>query len=301
MDIGFIGLGAMGRGMAANLQQAGHRLVVNDIAEAAAAPFLAQGARWAATPRALAEGCELVFTSLPTPADVEAVAGGAEGLAAGLRGGAAWFDLTTNSLDVIKRLHASFAEKGVDFLDAPASGKLAIWVGGDRAVFDRHKPVLDAMADRARYIGPIGAGTIAKLTHNMASAAMNAVMGEVLSVGVKAGLDPAALWEAIREGGAGRMRSFDAVGPRFLVGRFDPPSFQLRLLQKDINLAMQLAAQAEVEVPICGMVADAITTAVDRGWGGRDSQTFLLLQMERAGLPPFAVPATRIEEIVAKG
>jgi 3-hydroxyisobutyrate dehydrogenase len=97
------------------------------------------------------------------------------------------------------------------------------------------------------------------------------------------------------------MRSFDAVGPRFLVGRFEPPSFQLRLLQKDITLAMQLANQAEVEVPICRTVADAIDTAVDRGWGGRDSQTFLLLQLERAGLPPFAVPAARIEEIVAKG
>lgn len=309
MDIGFIGLGQMGRGMAASLQKAGYRLVVNDLSEQAAAPYLANGATWATTPRALAEGCELVFTSLPTPADVESVALGENGLAAGLRRGAAWFDLTTNSLDVVKRLHANFAKKGVEFLDAPvsggpggaASGKLAIWVGGDRPVFDRHKPVLDAMADRARYIGPIGAGTIAKLTHNMASAAMNAVMGEVLSVGVKAGLDPAALWEAIREGGAGRQRSFDAVGSRFLVGRFEPPSFQLRLLQKDVTLAMQLARQAEVQVPICSMVADAITTAVDRGWGGRDSQTFLLLQLERAGLPPFAVPADRIKDIVANG
>jgi 3-hydroxyisobutyrate dehydrogenase len=118
---------------------------------------------------------------------------------------------------------------------------------------------------------------------------------------VKAGLDPDALWEAIREGGAGRQRSFDAVGPRFLVGRFDPPNFQLRLLQKDVTLAMQLARRAEVEVPICSMVAEAIGTAVDRGWGGRDSQSFLLLQLERAGLPPFAVPAQRIEEIVAHG
>ena len=309
MDIGFIGLGQMGRGMASNLQKAGHRLVVNDLSEQAASPYLAKGARWAVTPRAVAEGCELVFTSLPTPADVESVALGENGLAAGLRKGAAWFDLTTNSLDMVKRMHAALAEKGVAFLDAPvsggpggaASGKLAIWVGGDKAVFDHHKPVLDAMADRARYIGAIGAGTIAKLTHNMASAAINAVMGEVLSVGVKAGLEPAALWEAIREGGAGRMRSFDNVGNRFLPGRFDPPSFQLRLLQKDVSLAMQLARDAEVPVRLCNMVWNEITEAVNRGWGGRDSQSFLLLQLERAKLQPFAVPAERIKEIVANG
>lgn len=308
MDIGFIGLGAMGRGMAASLLRAGHRLVVNDILEAAAAPFLAERAIWAATPRVLAEGCDLVFTSLPTPADVEAVAGGADGLAAGLRAGAAWFDLTTNSLDVVKRLHGVLAAQRVDFLDAPvsggpggaASGKLAIWVGGDQALFERHKPVLDAMADRARYIGAIGAGTIAKLTHNMASAAINAVMGEVLSVGVKAGLEPAALWEAIREGGAGRMRSFDNVGHRFMLGRFDTPSFRLSLLHKDIVLAQQLAREAGVPTRLCDLVRNEITEAINRGWGGRDSQTFLLLQLERACVPPFAVPEERIKAIREK-
>lgn len=305
MDTGFIGLGAMGRGMAASLQRAGHGLVVNDIAEAAATPFLAQGARWAATPRALAEGCDLVFTSLPTPADVEAVAGGAEGLAVGLRRGAAWFDLSTNSLGVVKRLHASLAAHGVEFLDAPvsggpggaASGKLAIWVGGDQAAFDRHKPVPDAMADRARYIGSIGAGTITKLAHSMASAAINAVMGEVLSVGVKAGLEPGALWEAMREGGAGRMRSFDNVAHRFLLGRLDTPSFQLRLLHKDITLAQQVAREAQVPTRSCDLVWGEITEAMNRGWGGRDSQSFLLLQQERAGIPPIAVPEERIRAI----
>lgn len=309
MKIGFIGLGQMGRGMASNLRKAGHQLVVHDIAEQAAAQLVVDGARWAATPREMAADCDLVFSSLPGPPEVEKAAFGEQGLAAGLRQGAAWFDLTTNALDLVRRLNRELATKGVDFLDAPvsggphgaASGKLAIWAGGEQAVFDRHKAVLDAMADRARYIGPIGAGTIAKLTHNMASAAMNAIMGEVLSVGVKAGLDPAALWEAIREGGAGRARSFDAVGSRFLAGRLDPPSFQLRLLQKDVALAMQLAGDAGVPVPLCSLVANEITGAMNRGWGGRDSQSFLLLQLERAGVPPFAVPAERINSIIEKG
>jgi len=309
MKIGFIGLGQMGRGMAANLQKSGHELVVNEMSRQAASHHLANGAAWAETPRELAEQCDLVFTSLPTPADVEAVGLGGQGLASGFRKGAVWFDLSTNALDVVRRLNATLAEQGVDFLDAPvsggpagaASGKLAIWVGGDKALFDRYKPVLDAMADKARYIGPIGAGTIAKLTHNMASTAINALMAEVLTMGVKAGLEPLALWEAIREGGAGRMRAFDNVGNRFLPGRFDPPSFQLRLIHKDVSLAMQLAREVGVPMRMCNLVYNEITEAMNRGWGARDSQSFLLLQQERAGIPPISIPIEKIRAVQERG
>src|SRR5262249_48710872 len=121
VKIGFIGLGMMGRGMAANLQKAGYALVVNDLTRQAASHHLANGATWAETPRAVAEACDLMFTSLPTPADVELVGLGEQGLAAGFRAGAAWFDLSTNAVDVVRRLNATFAAKGVDFLDAPVS------------------------------------------------------------------------------------------------------------------------------------------------------------------------------------
>jgi len=308
MKIGFIGIGMMGRGLAANLQKAGHALVVHDLTRQAASAHLANGATWADTPRAVAQACDLVFTSLPTPADVEDVASGEQGLAAGFRQGAAWFDLSTNAVDVVRRLNATFAAKGVDFLDAPvsggpagaASGKLAIWVGGDKAVFDRHKAVLDAMADQARYIGPAGAGSIAKLVHNMASAAMNAVMAEVLTMGVKAGLEPLPLWEAIRTGSAGRMRSFDNVGRRFLLGRFDQPNFQLRLIQKDVLLALQLARESSVPMRLCNLVAQELAEAMNRGWSGRDSQSFLLLQQERAGIPPIALSEEQVKGVMER-
>src|SRR5262249_55985143 len=236
MKIGFIGFGMMGRGMAANLQKAGYALVVNDLTRQAASHHLENGATWAETPRAVAEACDLVFTSLPTPADVEEVGLGTQGLAAGFRQGAAWFDLSTNAVDVVRRLNATFAAKGVDFLDAPVSGgpagatsgRLAIWVGGDKAVFERHKAVLDAMSDQARYIGPTGAGSIAKLVHNVASATINAVVTEAMTMGVKAGLDPLPLWEAIRTGSAGRIRSFDGVGRRVPQGRPRPPKLPPR-------------------------------------------------------------------------
>jgi 3-hydroxyisobutyrate dehydrogenase-like beta-hydroxyacid dehydrogenase len=224
MKIGFIGLGMMGRGMAANLQKAGHALVVNDLTRQAASQHLENGAIWAETPKAVAEACDVVFTSLPTPADVEAVGFGEQGLSAGFRKGSAWFDLSTSAVDVVRRLHARLAEQGVDFLDAPvsggpagaSSGRLAIWVGGDKAVFDRYSAVLSGMSDQTRYIGPIGAGTIAKLTHNLASATLATVLAEVFSMGVKAGVEPLALWEAIRQGATGRQRTFDRIGERFL-------------------------------------------------------------------------------------
>src|SRR5437763_5675634 len=143
MKVGFIGLGTMGASMAANLQKAGHELVVHDIRRAAAERHLAAGAVWADNPKALAEQCQVIFTSLPGPPEVEAVALGDEGLLAGMRDGAAWFDLSTNSPTLVRRLHQLFLERGVHVLDSPVSGgpmgaetaKLAIWVGGDEAVF----------------------------------------------------------------------------------------------------------------------------------------------------------------------
>ena len=305
MKVGFIGLGQMGRGIASNLQKAGHALVVHDMTSQAASHHIAAGAAWAETPRDLAKQCDVVFTSLPTPADVDAVCYGETGLAKGFRKGAAWFDLTTNAVDAVRRLHGELEKQGVHFLDAPvsggpggaASGKMSVWVGGDKATFDTYKPVLDAMSDSARYVGPIGAGAIAKLTHNMASTAINAIMAEVMTMGVKAGLEPLPLWEAIRTGAAGRMRSFDNLANRFMPGTLDPPNFALRLVHKDISLACKLGRDVGVPMRLSNLVLEDITEAMNRGWGNRDSQAFLVLQQERAGVPPFAVPVEAIKAV----
>jgi 3-hydroxyisobutyrate dehydrogenase-like beta-hydroxyacid dehydrogenase len=306
MKIGFIGLGMMGRGMAANLQKGGHDLVVHDLTRQAASQHLQNGATWAESPKAVAESCDIVFTSLPTPADVEAVGLGENGLAAGFRKGAAWFDLSTNAVDVVRRLHATLAEHGVDFLDAPvsggphgaSSGRLAIWVGGDKAVFDKYRVALGAMGDQAAYIGPIGAGTIAKLTHNCAGAAINTVLAEVFTMGVKAGVEPLALWEAIRQGATGRQRTFDRLGGQFLQGRYEPPDFALRLLHKDVSLALQLGREVSVPMRLCNLALQEMTEAMNRGWAARDSRSFMLLQQERAGIAPLAVPAEQIRAVL---
>lgn len=308
MKVGFIGLGLMGKGMAANLQKAGHDLVVHDLGKQAAQAFIDKGAGWAATPRELAAACDVVFTSLPKPADVTAVAFGEDGLAEGFRSGSAWFDLSTNAVESVRQLHADLAPKGVEFFDAPvsggpggaASGKLAIWVGGNKETFDRLKPVLDDFADQARYIGEIGAGSIAKLVHNVASSAMTAALAECMTMGVKAGLEPLQLYEAIRAGAYGRMRSFDIIARRWLPAQLDPPNFELQLMHKDIKLGVELGRSVDVPMRICNLVMEELTEAMNRGWSRRDAQTYLLLQQERAGLPPMQEPIAEIEAILER-
>jgi 3-hydroxyisobutyrate dehydrogenase-like beta-hydroxyacid dehydrogenase len=244
MKIGFIGLGTMGAFMAASLQKSQYKLVVTDIRRDAAKRHLENGAEWADTPKSVAEQCDIVFTSLPGPPDVEKVVFGPDGLLAGAHAGMAYFDLSTNSQAMVRRVNAALAEKKAFGFDAPVSGgpkgaetgKLAIWVGGDKAVYEKHKKVLDAIGDQAAYIGPIGSASVAKLVHNMAGYAIQTALAEVFTMGAKAGMDPAALWKAVRQGAQGRRRTFDGLPRQFLVDKYSPPDFALKLAHKDAPL-----------------------------------------------------------------
>jgi 3-hydroxyisobutyrate dehydrogenase len=306
MKIGFIGLGTMGASMASNLQKkGGHELVVNDVRREAAAPHLAAGAVWADTPCQVAEAAHVVFTSLPGPVEVEAVAIGPKGLIEGMRPGGALFDLSTNSPTLVRRLEALFKDKGFHVLDAPVSGgpkgakrgKLALWVGGDRQVYDRYKPVLDAIGDQPYYVGPIGAGSVAKLVHNCAGYAMQTAFAEVFTMGVKAGVDPLTLWKAVRQGAGGRRRTFDGLADQFLPGTFDPPAFALKLAHKDVSLATALAREVGVPMRLANLTLEELTEALNRGWAQRDSRVAMLLQEERAGVQ-IAVPADKLREVL---
>jgi len=231
---------------------------------------------------------------------------GENGMAEGFRKGSVWFDLSTNSVSLIREMHAKLAERGVALLDAPVSGgprgansgKLAIWVGGDEAQFNKHKKVLDSMGDQACYIGPIGAGSVAKLVHNLSGAAVNVALAEAFTMGVKAGIEPLALWAAIRQGAGGRARLFDRMGGKFLTGQYDPPDFALRLLHKDVSLACQLGREVGVPMRLSHLALAELNEALNRGWSDRDSRIGMLLQVERAGIEPLAVDPARIKDVL---
>lgn len=204
--VGFIGLGIMGGSMSLNLARAGFPLVVHDVRREAARRQIEAGAEWAESPAEVAARSDVVCTCLPSLKVIEEVALGPDGVLAGIQPGGALFEMSTNSRELIGRLHAAFRGKGAEVLDAPVSGgalgaergRMGIWVGGDRATFDRFEHVLRAMGDRPIHVGEVGAGLVTKLVHNCASQATQAAIAEVFTLGVKAGADPLSLWSTLR-------------------------------------------------------------------------------------------------------
>jgi 3-hydroxyisobutyrate dehydrogenase len=307
MKVGFIGLGTMGSSMALNTLKGGHELIVHDLNRDAAGPHLEAGATWADSPRQVAAASEVVFTSLPGPPEVEAVALGDNGLVQGARAETVYFDLSTNSPTLMRRIHAVFAARGVHVLDAPVSGgpegartrRLAIWVGGDKALFERYKSVLDAIGDAAYYVGPIGTGSIAKLVHNCTGYILQTALAETFTMGIKAGVDPLVLWQAVRFGALGRRRTFDGLTQQFLPGQFDPPAFALRLARKDVALAVEVGREFDVPMRLANLTYAELTEALNRGWGQRDSRVAMLLQEERAGVDVH-VPQEQIRHVLER-
>jgi 3-hydroxyisobutyrate dehydrogenase len=295
--------------MASNLIKGGHKLVVYDVRREAAEPHIKAGATWAASPRAVGEAADIVFTSLPGPVEVEAVALDEKGgLIAGLTADKVYFDLSTNSPTLVRRIHDVFKARGIHMLDAPVSGgpkgaetrKLALWVGGDEDVYKRCKPVLDAIGDQPYYVGPIGAGSVAKLVHNCAGYMIQTALAEVFTMGVKAGVDALTLWKAVRQGAGGRRRTFDGLVDQFLPGKFDPPAFALRLAHKDVTLATALGREHKVPMKLANITLEEMTEALNRGWAERDSRVAMLLQEERAGVE-IKVPDGELKKVLEGG
>jgi 3-hydroxyisobutyrate dehydrogenase len=293
MRIGFIGLGNMGGPMALNLIKAGHTLVVHDVRHEAAAPHLAAGAKWSDSPAAVARESELILTSLPGPREVEAVALGSNGIVHGAIAGTIYADLSTGSPTVMRKLYAAFKDRGVHVLDAPVSGgvwgaqrgSLQVMVGGDEAIYNEVKDVLKAVGDKVGYMGAIGSGTIAKLVHNMISIAARSLVAEGFTLGVKAGVKPEALLEAIRGASFGQGLILSQMIPNVIFkGAFDTVRFALKLARKDIGLATELAREFDVPMPMATVAEQIMIEALARGWGDKDSTAPWMLQEEAAGV-----------------
>jgi len=305
MKIGFVGLGRMGRGMALNLAKAKVDLRVHDLSPEAVALLVEAGARAAADVAELARECDVIFTSLPGPVQVEQVVLGAGGILENMRPGLVLFDLSTSSVSLVRRLEQAFRAKGGALLDAPISGgpagaasaDLALWIGGDAAVVERHLELLRIIGKSPRRVGDIGAGTVAKLVHNLTGYLFLASFAETFSMGVKAGVDPLELWEAMRLGMVGRGSPLNMLVNQFLPGKYEPPAFALKLAHKDVMLATGLAKELGIPMRLSNMTLEEMTEALARGMGEQDSRAYMQLQLERAGVS-IAVDPQRLQQAV---
>jgi 3-hydroxyisobutyrate dehydrogenase len=308
MKLGFIGLGAMGSGIALNLVKAGHDLIVFDVRPDGARPLLEAGAKGAESIGEIGRHADVVFTSLPGPREMQEVGLGLDGLISTMRRGTIWVDFSTNSPTVVRQVAQRLDAAGIAVLDAPVSGrpagarsgKLAIYVGGDADVFGRCKPLLDAVGDKVMHVGAVGAGNTAKLVHNLVSLVTRMVLAEGMSLGVKAGLDPLELWHALRQGAIGRQRTFDVLGDQYLQSNYDPASFALRLAHKDLTLALDLAQDLGVPMQQAEMAYQDYTVALERGWAERDSRVPMQIQNERAGVE-IKASAEDVAKTLARG
>jgi len=261
--VGFIGLGSMGSGMTRNLQQAGCPLVVNDVRTEAAVDLVAGRAVWADTPAQVAAASDVVITMLPTPRHVLAVATGPEGIMKGIVDGSTWIDMSTSVPDVITQVRAEHPERRVRYLDAPvsgmsvgaANGALQIFVGGDAEDFQQQLPVFTAMGDSERilHVGPHGAGYAVKLMINQLWFSHLVATAEVLTIGVRAGVDLAVLRNALIASPANSNFVQHDVLSVLANGDYDE-GFGIALACKDLGLSIDLARSVGIPAEVSALV-----------------------------------------------
>jgi len=281
--IGFIGLGIMGRHMAAHIAAAGHSVHVFNRSRSAAEPLLAQGAVWRESPGAVAQSCELVITMVGYPADVEEVYLGPGGLVESAAAGSALIDATTSSPSLAQRIAAAAAAKGVIVLDAPVSGgeigardaKLAIMVGGDRAAFERVRPILGLMGSNVVHMGGSGAGQHAKMANQIAIASTMIGVCECLAYVRCAGLDVETAMKVI---GTGAASSFllNNLGPRMTESDYRA-GFYVHHFVKDLGIAVTEAERMRLDLPGLALAKQLYEQLAERGHSRDGTQALFRL------------------------
>jgi 2-hydroxy-3-oxopropionate reductase len=275
-DIGFIGLGIMGKPMSKNLLKAGHKLVVYSLGTAAVEELVEAGAERGASAKDVASRTDMVITMLPDGPEVEQAVLGPDGVLEGARAGSLLIDMSSVSPLVSRKVGAAYEAKGVDFPDAPVSGgepkaihgTLAIMAGGKKEVFDRALPILETMGSYVTLAGPVGAGNVTKLANQIMVASNIAAMGEALVLAAKAGLDPEVVFEAVKGGLAGSsVLNFKAP---MVVSRNFKPGFRIRLHQKDLRNALQAAESLGVPLPMTALVQQMLVALTNEGKGDLD-------------------------------
>lgn len=284
--IGFIGTGLMGQPMARNLLRAGFPLTAYNRTAPRAEPLAADGARLAGSPREAADGADVVITIVSDTPDVQQVLLGENGVVEAARPGMTVVDMSTISPSVTRQIAADLAARGVDMLDAPVSGgekgaiegTLSIMCGGRRDVFERARPVFEAMGKRLVYCGENGQGQMVKLCNQIAISSNLIACAEAVAFAKKAGLDPLTMIEAVGAGAAGSW-VINVLGPKMATHDF-APGFMVKLQQKDLRLVAQAAAELGVSVP-GAMLANQLFTAVEAAGGGDLGTQSLVTVMEK--------------------
>ena len=292
MRIGFIGVGSIGRPMAEQLMCGGFELVVHDIRRQAADELIEGGATWAPSPMAVARQCEIICTCLPGPDEFREVVFGEAGVFQGIGTGSILVDHTTNSPELVRDTHRRMTELGVAMLDAPVSGgaegartrDLTMLVGGSVDAIETCKPILDAMAKTVMHVGEIGAGSICKVVHNCATFSLDMATTECMTLGVRAGVDPATLVDVFQRCAIGGNFNLHTRLPATLFSGDFEPRFALRTAFKDMSLATELAASYGVPMNLTAVCEAEMAEAMARGWADLDSSAFLRLQEERSGV-----------------
>ncbi len=275
-NIGFIGLGIMGKPMARNLLKAGYSLTVYDIRAEPVEELVTDGASMAPSSKEVAQRTETIITMLPDSADSEKAILGENGVLEGAREGSIIVDMSSIAPLVSRKIAVEVARKNVEMLDAPVSGgepgaiagTLAIMVGGKQEVFDRCLPILKVMGRSVVRVGDVGAGNFVKLANQIIVAANIEAIGEAFVLAQKAGIDPELVFQAIRGGLAGSA-ALEAKAP-MIMGRNFKPGFRIRLHQKDLHNALLTGKDLGVPLPVTSLIQQMLGALMNQGKGESD-------------------------------
>jgi len=278
MRCGVIGLGIMGSAISRNLLAEGSQVAGYDIDPRRCAALREAGGEAMESPGAVAGQAEIVLTSLPSAEALREVVAGASGLAAEARPGLVIAELSTLPIEAKEEARAALAAKGVALLDCPLSGTgaqaatrdLAVYASGDRRAYDRASPVFAQFARVSHYLGEFGNGSRMKFVANLLVAIHNVASAEAMVLGMRAGLDPAAICKVIASG-AGSSRIFELRAPLMAEGRYEPPTMKIDVWQKDMAIIGAFAAKLGVATPLFAASAPVYDQAMAQGLGGQDT------------------------------
>ena len=288
--ITYLGLGIMGRGMVSNLLKAGYQVTVWNRSADRVTPLVALGATPAPTAAQAVQDADVILYCLSDDKAVEELVWGPEGVLAGVRPGQIAIDMTTVHPDTSRKEYAAYAERGVEFLDAPVFGSkgeaanAGLWIvaGGKREVFDAARPILEKLSETTHYMGENGQGSSMKLVGNLVVAFQLEALGEAMILATKAGLNPHDVLEVLHVTDF-KSPIFDGVGGALVQRNFDT-SFALKLMLKDANLIARFAEDLKSPIPALAVIRENIKAGVNKGWGEENASAFIKQLEDAAGV-----------------